>query len=261
MAETIEQWYFSLGWLLAILAAFYVTKVLLLEFAGHSLMSIPIINTLFAWLLALVMLPGTIVHEVCHFVAATFLFVKVTNVSFTPKLTDGGLSLGRVQFAKKPDPFRDALIGIAPLIGGSAILVPIVAWGFSFPMPSYFLGVSHLVTELSALRTNIDPSSTRDLIVLWLLFSIGNSVFPSKSDRRAWGLAGILIVLLGGALWYFVGLSPSDLLVRLPLSVLEIVNMTIFALTLVLLIDLALLTPVLMLALLLLVLAGRRRRN
>jgi hypothetical protein len=261
MIETVEEWYFSLGWLIAILAAFFLMKTLLLEFIGRVLMSIPIISDIAIWLLALVMFPGTVVHEICHYVAATFLFVKVNSISFLPQKTEGGVALGHIQPAKRPDPFRDALIGVAPLIGGSAVIVAIVALGFRFPMPSYFLGAQHLVTELSALQTHIDLHSTSDLIVLWLLFSIGNSIFPSGSDRRAWLLVGLLTVILGGALWYFAGISPSDLLIRLPLSLLEAVNLAIFALTLVLIIDLALLTPLFVFAWGLGALASRRKRD
>jgi hypothetical protein len=261
MTETVGQWYFSLGWLIAILVAFYLIKALLLDFIGRALMSIPVISSITIWLLALVMFPGTVVHEVSHFVAATFLFVKVNKISFLPQKTPRGIALGHIQPAKQPDPFRDALIGVAPLIGGSAVLVPIVALGFSFPMPTYFLGAPHIVTELSALQTRIDLNSTRDLIVLWLLFSVGNSIFPSPSDRRAWFLVGILTVILGGALWYFAGIGPSDLLAQLPVSLLEVVNMSIFALTLVLLIDLALLTPLLVLAWGLGALVGRHREG
>jgi len=259
MIETIAEWYFSLGWLIAILAAFYLMKTLLLEFIGRALLSISIIGDIAVWLLALLMFPGTVVHEVCHYVAATFLFVKVNKISFLPQKTENGIALGYIQPAKQPDPFRDALIGVAPLIGGSAILVPIVALGFHYPMPPYFLGIEHLATELSAMKTHIDLHSTSGLILLWLLFSIGNNIFPSASDRRSWFLVGILTVALGGALWYFAGLGPSDLLIRLPLSLLEAVNMAIFALTLVLIIDLILLAPLLFIAWGLGAVAGRRK--
>jgi len=259
MIETIAEWYFSLGWLIAILAAFYLMKTLLLEFIGRALLSISIIGDIAVWLLALLMFPGTVVHEVCHYVAATFLFVKVSKISFLPRKTENGIALGYIQPAKQPDPFRNSLIGVAPLIGGSAVLVAIVALGFHFPMPTYFLGAPQLITELSTLRTHIDLNSTSDLVVLWLLFSIGNLIFPSKSDRRSWFLVGILTVALGGALWYFAGIGPSDLLARLPLSLLEAVNMAIFALTLVLIIDLILLTPLFIVAWALGALAGRRR--
>ncbi len=259
MVEMLAEWYFSLGWLLAILIAFFLIKTLFLEFIGRVLMSIPIISSIAIWLLALVMFPGTVVHEVCHFVAATFLFVKVNKISFVPQKTPHGVALGHIQPEKRPDPFRDTLIGIAPLIGGSAVLVAIVALGFRFPMPTYFLGAPHLVTELSVLRTHIDLHSARDLIVLWLLFSVGNSIFPSPSDRRAWLLVGVLTLVLGVALWYFAGIGPSDLLIRLPLSLLEAVNMAIFALTLVLIVDLALVAPLLVAAWGLGALASRRK--
>lgn len=259
MNEAVTEWYFSLGWLIAILVAFYLLRNLVLEFIGRMLISIPIIGNLAMWILALVMLPGTVIHEISHFVAATFLFVKVDKISFWPQKTDKGIVLGHILPAKKPDPFRDALIGVAPLIGGSAVLVIIVALGFRFPMPTYFLGAPHLATELSTLRTHIDLHSGRDLVVLWLLFSIGNALFPSKADTRAWLLVGVLVTALAGALWYFARIGPSDLLARLPLSLLEAVNMTIFALTLVLIMDLILVTPLLVIVWGLGALVGLRR--
>ncbi|MDY7039804.1 MAG: hypothetical protein SVX38_02955 [Chloroflexota bacterium] len=256
--ETLEEWYFSLGWLIAILAAFFLMKTLLLEFIGRVLLSIPIISSIAIWVLSLLMFPGTVVHEVSHYVAATFLFVKVSNISFLPRKRGNTISLGSVQFAKSPGPLRHALIGIAPLIGGSLVIVTIVALGFNFPVPAYFLGVPHLFTELSSLTAHIDLYVERDLFVLWLLFSVGNSIFPSQSDRGAWVLVGGLTAVLGGALWYFAGIGPSDLLIRLPLSLLEAVNMAIFALTLVLVIDLVLLMPLFIVAWGLGALAGSR---
>ncbi|MCR4406656.1 MAG: hypothetical protein NUW24_07020 [Anaerolineae bacterium] len=259
MNEAVTEWYFSLGWLITILVAFYLLKNLVLEFIGQALISIPIIGSLAMWILALILLPGTVVHEISHFVAATFLFVKVNKINFWPQKTDKGVALGHILPAKKPDPFRDALIGVAPLIGGSAVLVIIVALGFRFPMPTYFLGAPHLATELSTLRTHIDLHSARDLVVLWLLFSIGNTLFPSKADTRAWLLVGVLVAALAGALWYFTRIGPSDLLARLPLSLLEAVNMAIFALTLVLILDLILVMPLFIIVWGLGALAGRRK--
>ena len=48
----------------------------------------------------------------------------------------------------------------------------------------------------------------RDSIWGYVLFALSNTMMPSSSDRRAWPTLGILIVVLGLAL-YYVGLPAT----------------------------------------------------
>src|SRR5260221_10470262 len=71
-------------------------------------------------LYSLLMLPGVLVHEASHWVAATLLGVKAGRFSVVPeRLPDGTLRLGYVE-TEHVDTLREALIGAAPLVAGGA---------------------------------------------------------------------------------------------------------------------------------------------
>src|SRR5574342_762275 len=77
---------------------------------------------------SLVMLPGVILHEGSHWLMATLLLVRTGHFSVVPeRMPDGTLRLGYVETAKV-DFIREALIGAAPLVFGSAVIM-LVGYG------------------------------------------------------------------------------------------------------------------------------------
>jgi hypothetical protein len=96
------------------------------------------------------------------------------------------------------DPFRESLIGFAPLLTGTCAVLYVA---------SRRLGVEILsppvISELPARVTQY--LSARDAGVwIYLIFAISNAMLPSGSDRRPWGslllYAGVIALL-----FYFVG--------------------------------------------------------
>ena len=75
------------------------------------------------FLYSILVLPGTIIHELSHWIVAEVLGVRTGQISIFPDLETGASTrrLGSVATAKS-DPFRAFLIGIAPFISGLAIL-------------------------------------------------------------------------------------------------------------------------------------------
>src|SRR6266849_3790828 len=74
-------------------------------------------------LYSLLMLPGVLVHEASHWLAATLLGVRAGRVSVVPeRLPDGTLRLGYVE-TEHVDALREALIGAAPLLAGAAVII------------------------------------------------------------------------------------------------------------------------------------------
>src|SRR4051812_17870011 len=65
------------------------------------------------WLLAIVFLPGTIIHELAHFLTAALLLVHVGDVEFMPKVHGSSVKLGSVAIGHT-DIIRRAVIGFAP---------------------------------------------------------------------------------------------------------------------------------------------------
>lgn len=131
-------------------------------------------------LLALIFLPGVIVHELAHLITAGVLFVPTGNIEFLPKLKDNGeLKLGSVEIAKT-DPVRRAVIGFAPIFFGLAIIVTTF----------FYLGSD----------SSIFKDFWKVAIIIYIFFQIGNTMFSSRKD-----LEGTLELLL--TLGVIVGLS------------------------------------------------------
>ena len=124
-------------------------------------------------------LPGTVIHELAHYLAAEILLVGAQDLEIAPKLENKHLRMGSVQI-KKTDIFRNFLIGVAPLFAGSAII---------FAAFVYFTSNIHL-NELFSSPFNI--AST--LILIWVVFFITNTMFSSKKDMEgSFVLAGIIV--------------------------------------------------------------------
>jgi hypothetical protein len=171
-------------------------------------------------LYVIVLFPGVVFHELSHWLAARLLAVKVRSFSLRPRREGGGrVRLGYVT-TDPADPFRSALIGLAPTLVGSAALV--LAYSAS--------GLGALTSE--ALRTG-DVASVlgkiSDLLLtpnagIWIYLAVvvGNNMLPSPSDRSSWLGAGLLVgavvaglAFLGAAEWVATwALPPLRTVVR-----------------------------------------------
>ena len=75
--------------------------------------------------LAILYFPGTVLHELSHFLAAKLLGVPTGRISLIPKANENGMEFGHVEIAKT-DFVRRFLIGIAPFVSGTAVLATLV---------------------------------------------------------------------------------------------------------------------------------------
>lgn len=161
---------------------------------------------------SILFLPGVLLHEVSHYLAARLLKVPVGKFSILPQpLPDGRLRLGYVETGKT-DFLRDALIGAAPLIAGGLIVAyaGFVHLDFSGLWEQLSSGDIFSVSQgLSGVVNQADF-----WIWFYLVFVISSTMFPSASDRRAWGpillatallLALLLISGAGPWLWQNLG--------------------------------------------------------
>ncbi|MCA9901409.1 MAG: hypothetical protein H6654_13155 [Ardenticatenaceae bacterium] len=138
-------------------------------------------------LYAIVLLPGVFLHELSHWLAATFLGVRTGSFSIIPKMQpDGTVQLGYVEYYKGSTlgPIRESIIGGAPLIMGTAVILLIGFRVFSVTQ----LTAAFQSGELDALITALEQVYQTPDFLLWLylLFAIANGMMPSRSDRRAW---------------------------------------------------------------------------
>jgi hypothetical protein len=148
------------------------------------------------------LLPGILIHELSHWLAAKLLGVRTGKISLWPSKRRGNqMRLGSVRVART-DPFRASLIGVAPLISGSlAILI----------IGQLILGLGGLQeTLLNGEWERVGESLLASLKVpdfwlwLYLIFAISNAMLPSETDLEPWrpvllfmGLTAILFYLAG----------------------------------------------------------------
>jgi hypothetical protein len=150
----------------------------------------------------LILLPGILLHELSHLLAARLVGVKTKGMSLRPKARRGGsIRFGAVTVAKS-DPFRESWIGLAPLLTGTAAILLLARWQLGVESLPPLAPESILQTVVSSLRA---PDA---LLGLYLIFAIGNSMWPSESDRQPWG-AVLLFLALAAGIVYVAGLLPQ----------------------------------------------------
>ena len=110
-------------------------------------------------LLAYLFLPGTIVHELAHLLAAGLLFVGAGNMQLTPKIIEDGVRLGSVDIGKT-DILRRAIIGVSPVLVGIAVIFGTL----------FYLQTSGLVNIIIY------------AIAFWIIFEVSNTLFSSRKD-------------------------------------------------------------------------------
>lgn len=140
------------------------------------------------YLLAILFLPGTFIHELAHYFMAIVLFVHAEGLELIPKLQEHGVKLGSVQIARS-DPFRRLLIGMAPFLFGTLIIFGLL----------YAAETNHMFSHLWFV-----------LLLGYAVFEIGNTMFSSRKDMEGALelLVGVFIVIL---FLYFLGFRASSL--------------------------------------------------
>lgn len=170
-------------------------------------------------ILAVIFLPGTILHELAHIFVAGMMFVPVGRIEILPVIDGGEVRLGSAEIGQT-DMLRRTVIGMAPIIVGLLVMVG-----------TLWLSYGNLSKETPVWQV---------LLVLYVIFQVGNSMFSSKKDMEgAVALLVALLVILTAAitvtyltgLWpFFAGLKfpqpplkgfleKADLLLLIPLGV------------------------------------------
>ena len=147
-------------------------------------------------------LPGVLLHEISHAVAAWLLRVRVRHLSIgiRRKGTGNKVALGSVDIART-DPIRGSLIGMAPLIAGCAAILLISNWGLK--LNGLSLGGQAFWDELR--RAYEAPDFW---LWVYLVLAIGNAMLPSAADRQSWSVA-LLFGAFATVILYFTGLLDT----------------------------------------------------
>lgn len=148
-------------------------------------------------IVAFILLPGTIVHEIAHMLVAEVLRVPTGEFSFVPEILENQqVKAGSLKIAKT-DPFRRAIIGLAPVTIGLGVILAITH--------IFFLPLSnHLISQ--SFRNITFSQIISLLIIFYALFFISNTLFSSKEDLKTLVFPIILFYLFFSLLW-FAGIS------------------------------------------------------
>lgn len=178
------------------------------------------------WIFFLVFLPGTLIHELSHWLAAKLLGVPTGRIVIWPQVKPGGtLWLGAVQIGRV-DPVRSSLIGLAPLISGS-LLVALIGLHLQLGTLGSALASGQWELVWQALVRSVNLPDF--WLWVYLLFAIANRMLPSPADREPWKPVIVFLVFLSviivGAGWT-PRLSPE---VRS--TILDVVGFLLYAFT------------------------------
>lgn len=119
---------------------------------------------------------------------ARLVFVPAGKMELVPHLDDRGVKLGSVAVAKT-DPFRRVLIGVAPFLFGTAII---------------------LITLFYTAKDGIPNNPWLILLIGYIVFEIGNTMFSSRKDMEG-AIELLLALIVVGVVLYFSGLRPPDI--------------------------------------------------
>ncbi len=164
-------------------------------------------------ILFLIYLPGILIHEASHWLVARLLGLKTSKFRVWPKYTRNTIGLGSVTVSSGGVVW-DSLVGLAPLLVGSALIVLIGEQVFDTQTLAFAWRTGRLLDGLTFV---VDGLAHKPDSLWWsyLLFAIANAMMPSASDRAPLKSLGIYIVLIGAL---FVLVDQSGRNVRLLLN-------------------------------------------
>jgi hypothetical protein len=187
------------GLLVAELLTLFITSRYIFQAVFHLCRKIFKKDNLAIVPIFILFLPGTVIHELAHFITAELLMVKAYDLEVAPRIHNGYLQMGSVQVAQS-DILRRMLIGVAPIIVGIIVLFA----ALSFYTSSIGIG-QMFATPVNAVLT---------VLVLWMCFFIPNTMFSSKKDLEGvveFLVAAGFVVFVAGLILYFLKINAISL--------------------------------------------------
>ncbi len=138
---------------------------------------------------SIIFLPGTITHEISHFLVAAITGARTGKIDILPEYLESEphdegsvrVALGSVQ-TQKLNPLQGFLVGVAPFISGIALLI----WLASLLQASFIAGNIWII-----------------MLEGYFFFTIANSFFPSWPDIRQTIPFTIIFIITFLLVWYF----------------------------------------------------------
>ena len=126
-----------------------------------------------------IFLPGTIIHELSHFIMALVLLLRVHDLRIFPEMRNNGIKLGHVIYEKR-DIFSGIIVGIAPLIFG----ISFFWWLYSINLFTHNLWYIQIVK-------------------IYIMFVISATMFSSKQDLVDIGYLIPILIIVVFCVYYF----------------------------------------------------------
>lgn len=151
-----------------------------------------------------IVLPGVVIHEVSHWLMAKLLRTKVRRFSLGPVRKGRGrrVSLGSVQVGSV-DPVRASLIGLAPLLGGSVVILLIGNMVLGIGELSRAMSGQGMMGLLAGVGQIVQVADF--WLWLYLIFAVSNAMLPSESDMDTvrpvlifLGIAAVVLLVVVG---------------------------------------------------------------
>jgi len=184
-----DAWLFSFGWLVAVLFVFCALGYNLIN-TLQLLLCRFLRSEFVGWLVyCLLFFPAVALHELSHALFAVLLGAKVSKISLLPTRICTGS--GQPPTVLPPhvrhtgtDFLRGSLIGVAPVITGTATVALLSSLGLRYEVPFYYFnGLNQLFSVTSGFLRQLDIHSTSTLVTLYLIFAVGNVMLPSIANN------------------------------------------------------------------------------
>ncbi len=170
-----------LVWSLALLAALWWVSRQLAFFFVSVVFRLTHHEGAAASIYAIVILPGTLVHETSHWLMAKLLGVKTGNFTILPQMTpEGTLRLGSVD-VRGGRLWQHTLIGLAPLLVCSLLTLLLANSLVDMGQFVTFWQTGQWELALAILRASLQQPDA--LLTIYLLFTVSDAMFLSASDR------------------------------------------------------------------------------
>lgn len=149
-------------------------------------------------LFAVLFFPGTLIHELAHWLMATALLVHTGDIELLPERRGDSIKLGSVSIAQT-DPIRRLLIGIAPIIVGLLILLGSL-WYVTYAYQSF--------SQLPWWGW---------VILGYLVLVIASTLFSSRKDLEG-AFSMLIAIIILSVILYFLGFGWVGIIIYKYLS-------------------------------------------
>ena len=195
-----------LFWLVALLVALWWVSRRLAHYFMSSVYLLTQDEGLAVAAYAIFIFPGTLVHEISHWLIAKMVGVRTGSFDVLPKFSrDGTIQLGSVGI-RGGNLAQLALIGLAPMIVGSVLTMWLSYGLVNVNALGYALELGHWRTVAEVLLASLRKPDA--LLAIYLLFTISDAIFLSASDRAPVQQLALYLVLVLLPLYVF-GVLPA----------------------------------------------------